>query len=223
MAYPRPSRIKEPSELLANNNQYDAVIIVSPKAEFAALAVIDKALKQAQEVDQRLSNQHVLIHCAEVCGGRLIHAVTGALDKDYDDVRNFGDAAKAAVIMAKDAGAVNPAIIVDSVPATNDYQFALESAYLGACQGLWQPLEARQALGENEVETVQSVGLYDPQSKIDLDYLSAVEAGRRLARDLCGTEPERMAPIGFANYCIENLVNTDVQVKVISDQQQIDS
>lgn len=221
MAYPTPQKIAQLDTILANNSHYDAVVIVSPKAEFELSSTIDYVLKQAAEFDQRLGNQHVLIHNSAICGGRLIHAYTGDLSRDYDDVRNFSDAAKAGVIMAKEAGAQNPALIVDGVPAIDDYQFALESAYLGACQGLWQPLEARQALGEETLEPVKSIGLFDPQDKVDLDYISAIEAGRRVARDLCGTEPERMAPIGFAEYCQSSFNNSSVAVNLITDRQQI--
>jgi len=221
MAYPTPRRITSLDQLLAGSNEYDAVIIVSPKAEFKVSEVINGALQRALVFDQRIGQQNVLIHNAEIAGGRLIHAVTGPLDKDYDDVRNFGDAANAAIKIAKDAGSVNPAIIADGVPSMNDYQFALEACYLAGCQALWQPLEAREALDENELEPVQTIGLFDPDSKVDLDYLSATEAGKRVARDLCGTEPERMAPIGFAGYCAETFANGNIQTNVISKQTEI--
>jgi len=221
MAYPTPIKIESLDSVITADSSYDAVILVSPNASYSNNTSLQSALTQAAQVDKRVGSQTVLIHSANVCGGKLIHAFTGKLDKDYDDVRNFGDAAKEAVLVAKDAGAQNPLIIVDGVPAAGDYQFALEAAYLGACQGLWQPLEARQALGSKEIEPVETIGLFDPSDNVDLDYLSACEAGRRLARDLCGTEPERMAPIGFAKYCESAFENSDVSVNVLSDREQI--
>lgn len=221
MAYPTPKRIENSDNILSSDSQYDAVVLVSAKAHLEGFEPINQALEQAGKVDKRVGEQNVFIHCSDICGGRLIHAVTGKLDKDYDDVRNFSDAAKTGVQMAKEAGAINPAIIVAQVPSGADYQFALEAAYLGACHGLWQPLEARESGKENELEPVQSIGLFDPQNKVDIEYLSAAEAGRRLARDLCGTEPERMAPIGFADYCSDVFDNSDVQIKVIADRQEI--
>lgn len=227
MAYPIPKRIENFDAILSSDSQYDAVVLVSAKAHFDEFEPINQALEQAQKVDKRVGNQNVFIHCSNICGGRLIHAVTGELDKDYDDVRNFSDAAKSGVQMAKEAGSINPAIIVAQVPSGDDYQFALEGAYLGACQGLWQPLEARESgkgnVSETELEPIQSIGLFDPQNKVDIEYLSAIEAGRRLARDLCGTEPERMAPIGFADYCSDVFDSSEVQIKVIADKQEITS
>ncbi len=222
MAHPAPKRIKNLDDILSSSSQYDAVVLVSAEAHIDGFEPINRALKKAKQVDKRIGEQNTFIHCDDVCGGRLIHAATGKLNKDYDDVRNFSDAAKSGVQMAKEAGAINPAIIVAQVPSGTDYRFALETAYLGACQGLWQPLEARECGKENELEPIQSIGLFDPQNKVDIDYLSATEAGRRLARDLCGTEPERMAPIGFADYCVDALSNGAIKINMIADKQQIE-
>ncbi|TMP66594.1 peptidase M17, partial [Pseudoalteromonas ruthenica] len=47
--------------------------------------------------------------------------------------------------------------------------------------------------------------------------------GQYAARDLCGTEPERMAPPRFADYCVELFANTSVSVEVIADIDKIES
>jgi len=220
MAHPTPKRIEKIEQLLTAS-QYDAVIIVSPKTEFSGCSVIDTALKQAKKIDKRVGKEHLLIHCEAVSGSRLILAACGPLDKDYDDVRNFSDAAKAGIKIAKESGAINPAIIVANVPSSEDFQYALQAAYFGACQSLWQPLEARENLSGEVLEPIQSIGLFDPDNRLNLEYLSATETGRRLARDLCGTEPERMAPIGFANYCVDSFDNSDVKINVISDRERL--
>jgi leucyl aminopeptidase len=49
----------------------------------------------------------------------------------------------------------------------------------------------------------------------------ALERGRVVARDLCGTEPEVMAPPKFAAYCEEVFAGTAVRVAVEADQQAI--
>ena len=221
MAYPSPTRISTLDDISSNSSAFDAVILVSPNATFSESNVIDLALKNASSFDQRVGKEALLIAAPELAGGRLVFAPTGSLKNDYDDVRNFADAAKAAIAIAKDAGSKNPAIIVDGAPETKDYQFAKEAAYLGACQGLWQPLEARQDLDE-DLEPIQSIGIYDPNNTVDIDYIAAAESGRRLGRDLCGTEPERMAPIGFANYCVEAFAGTDIKVNVIADREVLE-
>ncbi len=80
-------------------------------------------------------------------------------------------------------------------------------------QALWQPLEGREALGEQQLEPVTQIGLVGATAT-ETDYLFAVESGRRLARDLCGTEPERMAPRRFADYCVEAFAGSPVSVEV---------
>ena len=222
MSYPTPKRVSNLSELTQADASYDAVILVSPSCEFNGSEAISLALNNAKTVDQRVGQETVLIHAPELAGGRLIHSPTGNLLNDYDDVRNFADAAKSAVEQAKAAGSVNPAIIVDGVPALEAFQFAREAAFLGASQGLWQPLEARQDLEGENLEPVESIGIYDPDNSIDLDYIAAAESGRRLGRDLCGTEPERMAPIGFAKYCEDAFAGTDIKVNVISDRNELE-
>ncbi len=222
MAYPIPKTVKNINDLLAGSNDYDAVILISPTAAFEGLSEIQDALNKASKVDQRIGKQTVLIHDQSVAGGRLIHGFTGSLDRDYDDVRNYADAAKAAMQIAKDAGSVNPAIIVDGVPSRAAYQNALSAAYLGASQGLWQPLEARQESADNSLEPVQTIGLYSSANSASTKYLDGAEQGRRLARDLCGTEPERMAPKGFAEYCENAFQGSSVEVSVITKREALE-
>jgi leucyl aminopeptidase len=62
------------------------------------------------------------------------------------------------------------------------------------------------------------VGIYTG-SDVDDDWLNALESGRRVARDLCGTEPERMAPPKFAEYCEQTFVNSAVDVTVLDDME----
>ena len=223
MAFPTPVGLTRLDAALADNGQYDAVLLISRTTRFSPLTEIDQTLQQAGAVDQRLGQGTVMIHAPALAGGRLIHAATGSLDRDYDDVRNIGDAVTAAIQQAVAAGARQPLVILDAVPADGQYQHALAVAYLAICQSLWQPLEARESLDESSLEPVNCIGLYDPQGQVDCRYLEALEAGRRLARDLCGTEPERMAPIGFAEYCRGAFAGSAVALEIVEEQGQIDT
>lgn len=222
MAFPELIQANQTSCLLSGNTKNDAVILITSKAGCQSSSEINNLLEKVAAVDKRLGQDIVLVHAPELAGGRLIHAATGPVDRDYDDVRNFGDTAAKAIEVAKAAGALNPLMVVEGVPDGKDFSYAVEVTYLSACQALWQPLEARQALDETEIEPLQSITIFDSNSELDVDYLMAVEKGRRLARDLAGTEPERFAPAGFANYCVESLQNTDVSVKVIDDRVTIE-
>jgi len=221
MAFPTPKQTNDLGTLLAENKANDAVILVTSNRGCEISEQVDSVLAGAAKVDKRLGNETVLIHVPELAGGRLIHAPTGPVDRDYDDVRRFADAAASAIDMAKGSGAKNPILLVEGVPADSDFAKAAEVSYLGACHRLWQPLEAREALDEPKLEPLESITLVDTANSLDVAYLEAVEAGRRLARDLCGTEPERMAPPRFADYCVEAMSDTSVSVEVIDDQELI--
>ncbi len=214
-------RTSKDTSLLLSGSHNDAVILVSSAAGCECSPEVDAALQRIAAVDQRLGKVGLLIHASELAGGRLVHAPTGPLDRDYDDVRRFFDAAAKGIVRARDAGAANPIIVVEGIPAESDFEHAAEVTYLGACQGLWEPLEARESLGEVSVEPVESITVFDASESLAIDFLAALESGRRLARDLAGTEPERMAPPRFADTCVEALEGSAVAVEVVDDQDEI--
>src|SRR5690606_23527993 len=104
--------------------------------------------------------QQALLLNAEVPGGRLICAPTGPLQRDIDDVRRFFDAAAEAAVIAKAAGAKRPVIIPFGIPArvAERYQQAAAAAFFGFAQALHEPLEGREAVGEETLEPIQTVG-----------------------------------------------------------------
>ncbi len=217
MAFPAPEAIKQWSDV--KQHSFDALIIVSTQLNFAFEPKVSQCLEELASIDHRVGQEVVLTRCTAVPGERLIHAPAHGLDKDYSDVRNFGDATKAAVEIAKSSGSVNPLIYI----AATDRNFPnlLNVCYLSACQGLWKPLEAREVIGEEKLEPIQSIGLFDPLGAFDPKLAGSIESGKRLARDLCGTEPERMAPPKFAEYCEQAFKGSNVEVKVESNQATI--
>ena len=217
MSYPNAVRATVDA-ITDKSGPWDAVIYISPSAKSATSSAITDAIAAFAEIDKRVGLQPTLVPADGVAGGRIIFSPAGNLMRYFDDVRRYGDAAHKAAAIAKEAGAVNPLLVVET-PADGRFQNALEVSYLQVCQSLWQPLEARESLDENEIEPVSQVGLVS--NDVDVDWLNATEAGRRLARDLCGTNPERMAPPGFADYCVEAFTGTDVKVDVISSQEQL--
>jgi leucyl aminopeptidase len=193
--------------------RFDAVVVVSPGLQ-TGFGPIDAALARAGAVDARLGKDVLLVPASEVAGGRVILAPTGPLTRDYDDVRRVGDAARAGVARARDAGAKAPLLVV--VDAER-FDRALSVAVLGALAGLWEPLEAREARGEAALEPIQRLGVGGAQAGTAARLGAAIEAGRRLARDLAGTEPERMRPEAFAATCVDAFVDTSVSIRVIDD------
>ena len=196
---------------------HDALIIISD--DFSSLA--DQNLSQAitthQAVDARIGKQVTLL---VIDSKRVILAPTGPLNRDYDDVRRYFDAAKQGILEAKASGSTKPALYLPQASQDGRYQHALEVAFLGACQALWQPLEAREFHGQS-IEPISQISLIGANEQTT-KAVNAIAAGQYAARDLCGTEPERMAPPRFADYCVELFAGSKVSVEVISDINTID-
>ena len=193
--------------------RFDALVLVAGQLP-TGLGPIDAAVARASALDQRVGREITLVPAPEVAGGRLILAPTGPLERDYDDVRRVGDAARAGLLCARDAGARRPLLMVTGA---GRYAQAEQSALLAALAGLWVPLEAREAHGEARFSQIERVGLWAPQAQEIVRRARALESGRSLARDLCGTEPERMRPEAFAADCIDAFVESPVSVRVIED------
>jgi leucyl aminopeptidase len=176
-------------------------------------------LEQYKALDARTGKECIFLGAPEVPGNRLIHSPTGSLTRYVDDVRRVFDAAHKAATVALNAGAKKPLLLVSLSTSDSKYQNAIQAAYLGMAQALWQPLEAREAreaLEEAEIEPISAIGLVG-LSDDECQQVYAIELGKRLARDLCGTEPERMAPPAFAQYCVESFEGSPVTTQVIDD------
>ncbi len=196
MAYPNIIDINSIADALAQSSDWDALIVVAPKAEAVTDTSIKTALLKHQEIDARVDAEVLLFSGENVPGKRIVFAPTGELSRYYDDVRRYFDVANKAAKVAVSAGIRKPLMWVEAAEGQN-FQNAIGAAYLGFTQGLWQPLEAREALREDDIEPIQEIGLITGDSVTSSSWLMAAEAGKRVARDLCGTEPERMAPPRF--------------------------
>lgn len=197
--------------------EFDAAIVISDHIEAQNLSGLADILLGYRKIDARIGNECLLFGAPDVPGNRLIHSPTGQLNRYYDDVRRVFDAAHKAAQIAVEAGIKKPLLLVSLVNKDDKYQQAIQAAYLGMAQALWQPLEARENFSKADVEPITEIGIVG-LSEQQCTELYATEIGKRLARDLCGTEPERMAPPRFADYCETAFVDTPVEVSVIKDQ-----
>lgn len=220
MAAPIVVPVQDAETQARRDGEWDALLLVGPTDALGGFGPSAAAVQALRDVDSKANSQVSFAAASDVAGGRLVVSPTGPLDRDYDDVRRFADAARAAAIRARDAGARKPLLVIQGVPSGSPtYAHALEVALLGALDGLWEPLEARLALGEGVVEPVESIGFatLGTDGEAVAKWVTAVELGRRLSRDLGGTEPEQMRPEGFAAYCREAFSGTPVEVSVVSD------
>ncbi|MET0283246.1 MAG: leucyl aminopeptidase family protein, partial [Polyangiales bacterium] len=191
-----------------HDQRFDALVLVSPTPR-TGHAAIDQALARAHALDLRVGQEVQLVPASDVAGGRLIFAPTGPLDRDYDDVRRVADAAGRGMARARDAGAERPLLWLFGV---DRFPQAGASALLAALAVLWEPLEAREA---GRKQTVTHVGLVGAAETVR--QVQALERGRSLARDLCGTEPERMRPEAFAAECVDAFADSQVSLRVIEE------
>ena len=210
-------------ESLVLGNSYDAVVVIGqgPLSSAALPPALSAALAAAEQVDATLAAARpaVSVHAAAgLCGGRLVIALTDSLASPEADVRAFAAAAALGTARAAAAGARHP-LLVPVVPASDGrFDRALEVALLGALGSLWRPYETRLLDGDDvRIASIGIVGLDIPT----IGRVVALESGRVVARDLCGTEPEIMAPPRFAAYCEDVFAGTVVSVSVQSDVQEI--
>lgn len=212
------------SRALTGEGGWDAVVVVAAGVGSALHASLAAPLERARAIDEKLGATPSVLPVEGVAGGRLVIADTGELTREHDDVRRFADAARQAVARARDAGAKAPLLLLAGVPELADFADAAPVAALAALAGLWQPLEAAASrapsLERLGVATLDR-GAFTPLDRELAHWVSAVEAGRRVARDLAGTEPERMAAIGFAKYCEEAFAGLPIDVTVVSEQRAI--
>lgn len=217
MAAPQLHQVDSLEQL--SEHQADALIVIGQAYQDLPSELSD-VVTQAKQADQRVGQSAQLIVSELAPGKRLIIAPTGPLERDYDDVRRFYDAARQGIQVAQQAGACKPALWVMDVPSASHFDNAAALSVLGACQEIYQPLEAREHFGDEAIEPVVAMTLI--AADVDVKWVQAVEAGRRAGRDLCGTEPERMSPMRFAEYCQDIFAGTAVKVTVIDDRMQLE-
>ncbi len=230
MAQPKPPTLRALPSLTLGADvtaAHDALIVVgtAPLAQHLGKlsAELAHAVEAAFAVDASLAKAHgpIVLPIAAAPGGRLVLAATSSLEGETDDVRAIGESAFAATTRATSAGAQRPLLAVfapsSSTTSTQNHarlSRAVDVAALSALASQWVPLEVREA--EKAPRTAQSItvlGIDDSRAR----RLSAIEAGRALARDIAGTEPERMSPLRVAELCEAAFSGTSVTVKVEHD------
>ncbi|HEY1136698.1 MAG TPA: hypothetical protein VGE64_04325 [Xanthomonadaceae bacterium] len=202
---------------------HDALIVVAHDVSAVDHPLVVQAFATASALDARAAHVVSLVPCEGAPSARVVLSPTGPVLRDQDDVRRYAEAAQAGIRRARDAGARSPLVLLAPPPADARHRHAAHVAALAAIGGLWEPLEAREALGAS-VEPVESIGfsvLGGDFGDVDAAWVEAVDAGVRLARDLAGTDPERMAPPKFAQYCVDAFRDTPVRVTVNSDQDAL--
>ncbi|MCG9697359.1 leucyl aminopeptidase family protein [Shewanella sp. Isolate11] len=205
------------NDAIFEGSGWDAVIVVTPSLDAIAFDEISLLASHGANIDARIGRSATLLFAPGLAGGRLIISPLLNPQDDIQDVRAYADAARKGLAIAKEAGAIKPLLVV-APHSAEKYQQSLAVSALACGQELWQALERREALGLKP--QMQAIGLLvsDQQAQV----LNAIETGRHLARDLCGTEPERMSAPMFAQYCQQAFADSGLAIEVVEDRDVLE-
>ncbi|KPM09628.1 aminopeptidase-like protein 6 [Sarcoptes scabiei] len=210
-----------------DNECFDALIIISldDKITFTGdLEKYRKLIDEQKEFDCKYKTEGGMIVLPNTSFKRLIYSPVGPINRDFDDIRTFVDAATRGLSRALKAGARCPMIILPSNEGIPK-QYSLYDLVicLGVYQILYVPLENRELKNIVKVDSVKFTNFASPEreSKI-IEFAEAIECGRAVARDIGGSDPERMSAPKTYEYVEMLFRNTEVKVEVISDPKVIE-
>ncbi|XP_078285214.1 putative aminopeptidase W07G4.4 isoform X1 [Rhinoraja longicauda] len=218
MAGLRVPEIIVTTQLQTNLLAFDGVVLVTNtidklSGDFQNLKVL---LDHYKSIDASVEQDVVLVHAPDLPGARLIFSPTGPLNRDYDDVRRFSDAAASGIKRALKAGMIKPLL---ACPPEGLFKDAPLVSVLGALQALYVPLEIREA-HKKKATRVDCLGVWassEEEGKKLEQLASALEQGRTVCRDIGGSDPERMAAPNVADYVQNIFCDSVVSVSVTSD------
>ncbi|KAL5111559.1 putative aminopeptidase [Taenia crassiceps] len=203
------------------DESFDVVIFINDTIRElgGSFVQIEDALSAYERVNPKLSETHAIVDFPTHPCHRLIFSPTGKLDGDVDDSRNIYEAAVAGLKKAVAIGCKQPLLALGPIASAPgdavwaEGEFPLLNAVLGALHALYQPLEIREAFPHKQTKYTK-LGVFGASEDL-LRVASAIEEGRRVARDIGGSDPERMAASRIADYLQEEFQNCpDVAISV---------
>jgi len=197
-----------------DSDQYDCLVLVGPSATCCPLAPVSEALASVLHVDEAAATKGCVASVALPCK-RLVFSPTGPLDRDYDDLRRYAEAAEAGMKRARAAGSKRPLLSIQGTLVGRSSSEAQLTGLLGALASLYTPLEMRET--SDFQEKVEAVGWAGDQAVLTEALI--IEAGRVVSRDIGGSDPERMAAPRVEEYVREAFQESGVKVEVEQDQK----
>ncbi|CAL1614964.1 unnamed protein product [Knipowitschia caucasica] len=201
------------------NQNFDGIVLVTESYETlpSELESLKAPLQDYSAVDSAVGAEVVVLRVPGLPGNRLLFASTGPLNRDYDDVRRFSDAAVNGIKRALKTGMQRPLLVCPEHP---QYKKSTLVAALGALHALYMPLEVRESRTKPSELKACVLGLWvtrEEEGKRLVQLAEALESGRVACRDIGGSDPERMAAPLSAVYVQELFKDSPVKVEVLSD------
>jgi len=195
------------------SDKFDAIVLVAPDAKNCP-EPLASSLAPTLALDQAASSKGCVVS-VDLPAKRLVFAPTGPLDRDYDDARRFTDAAEAGIKRALSAGSKRPLLVASGTLPGGSKEQAELATLLGGLAAIYVPIEMREGVPE-KAKKVESLGWSGSESA----YKSALamEAGRVVARDIGGSDPERMAAPRVEEYVRKVFQGTGVDIEVVQGQ-----
>lgn len=210
---------------------YDSLIVVGEDTEESHypqfLVPYLNQIKSQAEYDKSLLTNVSMCVLKDQLIKFMVFSPTGPVNRDYDDVRRYQEAAEAGIKRALKAGYKNLLLVVyhsEKQEKSSKYRDALLVSVLGACQALYVPVEVREAapskaskaikLGicSNEIKTAD-------EGKLLIKNVTAIEWGRIITRDIGGSDPERMSAPNTEAYVKKMFKDSGIKVSVTSGQE----
>ncbi|KAM9743258.1 putative aminopeptidase W07G4.4 [Menidia menidia] len=206
------------------NQNFDGIILVTQNHNTLPpeLECLKAPLEDYSSVDSGLGEEVVVLKVPGLPGNRLVFSSTGPVNRDYDDIRRFSDAAVNGMKRALKAGMQRPLLVC---PPHANYKNSTLVAAMGGLHALYMPLEVREAKIKSSDYKVCVLGLWSPQEAKGrrlVELTNALESGRLAYRDIGGSDPERMAAPRVAEYVQEMFKNSPVRVEVVSDLKTLE-
>lgn len=199
------------------DNDFDGLAILFPNVNVDFMQLNSTVLSHG-ELDDRLGKEPVLIINENCPGSRLVMGPIGSLNGDVDDVRRFGEAARLLLKFCSSVGIKRPLFWMvdpnDCFRLQSDYRYRKIVTMLEMEAECYVPLQAREYFAPE-----REIGIYDLSLSM-ASWVGAVDFGRRLAKDIGGPDPERMAPMKCAKYILEAFrSDVEITVTIISDRK----
>eukprot|EP00794_Sanderia_malayensis_P005103 gene5103-5750_t len=208
--------------------EWDSVIIVAESLNWSVnqFENLKDAIADAAKSDKAVLTDPTVLYLKNELFKWMVYAPCGPVNKEYEDTRKYYDATIEAVKRALKAGHRKPLIVAPGKFTLDDHSLVILLAALEAC---YVPLEVREDVPEKAVK-IDKLGLYVGDSNSNDEYnvgvavveqAVAIEAGRIVARDIGGSDPERMAAKRVVEYLCKVFKDSSVTVSVEDNVEEL--